>query len=51
MRAVLERLREHRLYAKTSKCEFEAAEVVFLGFVLSADGVAIEPSRVGSVVD
>ena len=30
---VLETLREHRLYAKLSKCEFRLAEVKFLGHV------------------
>jgi hypothetical protein len=31
LRMVLQRLREHQLYAKLSKCEFWISEVLFLG--------------------
>ena len=43
---VLQRLRDHQLYAKFSKCEFWLEEVQFLGHVLSAEGIAIDPSMV-----
>jgi hypothetical protein len=49
LRAVLEKLREHRLYAKFSKCEFWKKQVEFLGHVLSAEGVAVDPSKVQAV--
>jgi hypothetical protein len=42
MRLVLEKLREHKLYAKFSKCEFWLREVAFLGHVLSEGGVSID---------
>ena len=51
LRIVLTRLREHRLYAKFSKCEFWIDEVQFLGHVVSAEGVAADPSKVQEVVD
>ena len=35
LRVVLSRLREHKLYAKFSKCEFWLWKVPFLGHVLS----------------
>ena len=35
LRLVLQRLREHQLYAKFSKCEFWIDEVPFLGHVIS----------------
>ena len=35
LRVVLTRLREHKLYAKFSKCEFWLKKVPFLGHVLS----------------
>ena len=38
LRIVLQNLREHRLYAKFSKCEFWLIEVRFLGYVISASG-------------
>ena len=43
LRLVLEKLREHQLYAKFSKCEFWLKEVGFLGHVVSGDGVAMDP--------
>ena len=38
LRLVLEKLREHQLYAKFSKCEFWLKEVGFLGHVISGEG-------------
>ena len=40
LRLVLHKLREHRLYAKRSKCEFWLKEVSFLGHVVSNGGIA-----------
>jgi hypothetical protein len=42
---VLTRLREHQLYAKFSKCAFWLEEIQFLGHVLSAKGIAVDPSK------
>ncbi|KAE8707211.1 hypothetical protein F3Y22_tig00110386pilonHSYRG00027 [Hibiscus syriacus] len=39
LKIVLRTLREHRLYAKLSKCEFWLQEVSFLGHIISARGV------------
>ena len=43
---VLQRLREHQLYAKFSKCDFWLKEVPFLGHVISAEGISVDPSKV-----
>ena len=51
LRIVLTRLREHQLYAKFSKCDFWLREVQFLGHVLSAEGVAVDPGKVRDVLD
>ena len=48
---VLSRLREHKLYAKFSKCEFWLRKVPFLGHVLSDDGISVDPSKVQEVLD
>jgi hypothetical protein len=48
---VLSRLREHQLYAKFSKCEFWLNKVPFLGHVLSAEGVAVDPGKVRDILD
>jgi hypothetical protein len=49
LRIVLGKLRQHHLYAKFSKCEFWMQEVAFLGHVLSAKGVAIDPRKIEAV--
>jgi hypothetical protein len=49
LRIVLERLRQQKLYAKFSKCEFWMEKVEFLGHVLSAEGIAVDPSKVEPV--
>ncbi|WVZ51895.1 hypothetical protein U9M48_002995, partial [Paspalum notatum var. saurae] len=43
------RLREHKLYAKFSKCEFWIDEVRFLGHVVSKGGIAVDPSKVPEI--
>ena len=43
LRSVLEKLREHQLYAKSSKCEFWLKEVRFLGHVISGEGIVVDP--------
>ena len=39
---VLQTLREHKLYAKFSKCEFWLSSVVFLGHVVSKEGISVD---------
>ena len=51
LRLVLEKLREHQLYAKFSKCEFWLPEVTYLGHVISKDGIAVNPERVQAILD
>jgi predicted DNA-binding protein YlxM (UPF0122 family) len=51
VRQVLQRLRENGLYAKLSKCEFSTDRVEFLGFVITTEGVVMEPSRVDTIRD
>ena len=45
MRVVLQLLRDHQLYAKFSKCEFWLTKVRFLGHVVSALGVSVDPEK------
>ena len=47
---VLQTLREHKLYAKMSKCEFWMKEVKFLGHVVSEQGVAVDPAKIEAVI-
>ena len=46
LRLVLSKLREHKLYAKFSKCEFWLKELIYLGHVVSAEGVSVIPDKV-----
>jgi hypothetical protein len=48
---VLMRLREHQLYAKFSNCTFWLEEIQFLGHVLSAKGIAVDPSKVKDILE
>ncbi|KAK1645995.1 hypothetical protein QYE76_063800 [Lolium multiflorum] len=48
---ILETLRQHKLYAKFSKCEFWLKEVGFLGHILSAGGIAMDPAKIKTVVE
>jgi len=51
LRIVLQHLREHKLYAKFSNCEFWLKKVQFLGHVLSEDGISVDPSKIRDVLD
>jgi len=51
LRLVLQKLREHKLYAKRSKCEVWLKEVSFLGHIVSNGGIAVDPSKVKDVLD
>jgi hypothetical protein len=51
LRLIMEKLREHKLYAKFSKCEFSLNKVGFRGHIVSAEGVLVDPSKVASVTE
>jgi hypothetical protein len=51
LRVMLQRLRDHQLYAKFIKCEFWINKVPFLGHVISSEGIDVDPSKVRDVLD
>jgi hypothetical protein len=51
LRLVQEKLRSNQLYAKFSKCEFWLIEVAFLGHVISAGGVSVDPGKIKDVLN
>ena len=51
LRLVLQTWREHRLYATFSKCEFWLGQVVFLGQVVSVEGILMDPKKIKTVID
>nr|XP_027068159.1 uncharacterized protein LOC113693729 [Coffea arabica] len=48
---ILQILREHKLYAKFSKCEFWLTEISFLGYRVSEDGITVDPAKVEAVMN
>ena len=51
LKQVFEILREHKLYAKLSKCVFFTSRVEFLGHVISDEGVSVDPRKVTAVAE
>ncbi|CED85420.1 FOG: Transposon-encoded proteins with TYA, reverse transcriptase, integrase domains in various combinations [Phaffia rhodozyma] len=51
VKEVLSRLRDHKLYAKLEKCEFDTDHWEFLGFVVSDHGVTMDKGKVQTVLD
>nr|GEW07165.1 COBRA-like protein 1 [Tanacetum cinerariifolium] len=49
LRIVLGTLRQKKLYAKISKCEFWLGQVAFLGHIVSADGITMDPAKVNAI--
>jgi hypothetical protein len=43
---VLQILRENKLYAKLSKCEFFSSQVEYLRFGVSKDGMLVDPKNI-----
>jgi len=50
LRTVPNILREKHLYVKLSKCDFWMSEIQFLGHVISAQGISVDPSKVEVVL-
>ena len=51
LRIVLQILRERKLYTKLKKCEFWLNQVMFLGYVISKDGIIVVPNKIEAVVN
>ena len=48
-RLVLERLRQHHLYLKLEKCEFEKTQIKYLGLIISEGKVEMDPVKIEAV--
>ena len=51
LKIVLQTLREKNLYAKLSKCGFWLKEVSFLGHIVFAEGIRVDPAKIEVVVN
>ncbi|GJP58278.1 hypothetical protein CLOP_g22985 [Closterium sp. NIES-67] len=49
LEAVFQRLQQHRLITKGSKCEFLKQELEFLGHVISTEGIRIDPKKLWAI--
>ena len=49
VKQVLSRLREYGLTCNLKKCEFHATSLSFLGFVISSEGVSMDPDRIVAI--
>ena len=49
VKAVLAKLHVGGLFVKPEKCEFEANKTTFLGFVISQQGIEMDPQKVSMV--
>lgn len=50
LRKVLQTLREHKVFAKSSKWKFWLDIVGFLGHVVSKEGISVYPKKIEAVV-
>ena len=51
LRVILGALRQHRLFVKRTKCAFGVPSVAYLGHIISAEGVAMDPAKVQAITD
>ncbi|GJU12145.1 putative reverse transcriptase domain-containing protein [Tanacetum coccineum] len=51
LKAILRLLKEEKLYAKFSKCDFWIPKVQFLGHVIDSRGIHVDPAKIESIKD
>jgi len=49
LRRVMEKLRKQKLFAKLSKCSFWQREMSFLGHIVYAEGVSVDPEKIEAI--
>lgn len=51
VRLILEKLCNAGLYAKLEKCVFHEPEVEFLGYIISDEGVSMDPEKIHTIIE
>ena len=51
VRLILEKLRDAKLYANPRKCDWHKTSVEFLGYIIGADGVSMNPKKLSTITD
>ncbi|XP_021757420.1 uncharacterized protein LOC110722456 [Chenopodium quinoa] len=49
LRLLFEALRKHKLYGKVKKCDFVCTSITFLGYIVSSEGIQVDPSKVKAI--
>jgi hypothetical protein len=48
---VLQKLRDIGIYAKLEKCIFHQPQVEFLGFIISGEGLSMDPKKIQTIME
>ena len=51
LRLTLQLLREHRLYAKLSKCDFYRDRIQYLGHIILEEGISVDPKKIEAIIN
>ncbi|KAJ2914471.1 hypothetical protein MD484_g5943, partial [Candolleomyces efflorescens] len=51
VKLVLEKLKDARLFANPSKCEFDKSQVEYLGYLISSEGIKMSPKKLATITD
>ena len=51
LKIVLQMLIEKKLYAKLNKCDFWLKEVLFLGHIVSSEGIRVDPVKIKAIMN
>ncbi|GKG51653.1 hypothetical protein Tco_0544291 [Tanacetum coccineum] len=51
LKLILRLLKEEKLFAKFSKCEFWLSKVKFLSYVIYSEGIHVDPTKIESIKD
>ena len=51
LRLTLQLLREHKLYAKLSKCDFYRDRIQYLGHIIFEEGISVDPEKIEAIMN
>jgi hypothetical protein len=51
LRMVLQMLRKHKLYTRFDKCDFYKKEIQYLGHVILAEGIVVDPEKIKAILE
>jgi hypothetical protein len=51
VRMVLQKLRDGGLYVKLEKCVFHQPQVEFLGYIISSEGLSMDPKKIQTIME